>query len=356
MHASNNSSTVYSSEEQTADEYLRAFDTKVSAVLARISRATNAADVDSVCTSIDELHGELAAAVHILPAYDVRRAQETLGEVAAERETKSETLAPRKPFRFRRRRRGGSVNHGRETAVGGERSRDDLPSKADAEHDNDESDEVKAGPSVLEIADLDGSNPPIVYDPGSLMLRDVSMTRLRDASVQLADVSGAVRAVDLARCTLFIGPVTGSVHMTNCVDCEVHVAARQIRIHASKGCTFYVLAKSAPIIEDCAGLSFAPLNMTYDGLEAQLEQAGLSFGEHARECQTAISNPSPVATQHGVEWQQVKDFSWLQEGASPNWKTVEKSNMPPLVHLKVRRCSSHKPDRVDTIVGNSSSR
>jgi tubulin-specific chaperone C len=301
--------------ELTTAEFLREFDAKISSARSRIEAAETAYEVDSVCSAIDALHVDLSAAVYNLPAYDVRRAQETLGAVAAERQVKSETLNPPKPFRFRRRRQPSTSD----VSVGDPGATGFSVEKAGAGGRDEPS--LASGESlkVVTIANesrVDGRDCR-TFVPGSLRFRDVSMSRLSGMTVQLADVAGAVRAVDLSHCKIYIGPVAGSVHLTNCVGCEIYVAARQVRIHASSQCVFYVLARSSPIIEDCKQLMFAPYAMSYSGLEEQLDEAGL---------------PGTTADMDAIIGD-VKDFSWLQEGKSPNWAVLPRDDRPDIKHL-----------------------
>jgi tubulin-specific chaperone C len=302
---------------QTTAEWLREFDDKIAAARRRIEAAEAVQEVDSVCAAIDALHVDLAAAVCNLPAYDVRRAHETLGEVVAERQLKSEKLAPRQPFRFRHRRQRAAPAAAAPAAAASDRSVIDA-SPADGSAVSAAGGESR----VVSIADRGpdgGSGAPIAFGPGTLRHRDVSLTRLRGVTVQLADVSGAVRAVDLVDCTLYIGPVAGSVHLTGCLRCQIHVAARQVRVHKSSECVFYVLARSSPIIEDCSRLSFAPYALAYDGLGGQVRDAGLV---------SAAADAERVL-------RDVRDFSWLRDGDSPNWAFVEAADRPPAVRLDV---------------------
>lgn len=63
------------------------------------------------------------------------------------------------------------------------------------------------------------------------------------------------------------------------LDCVFHFGCfspSQLRIHGSRSVDFYVLVASGPIIEDCAGLRFAPWGLTYEGLHDQLQASGFA--------------------------------------------------------------------------------
>jgi|ERR1711934_623565 len=78
-------------------------------------------------------------------------------------------------------------------------------------------------------------------------------------------------------------------------------AVQQLRLHDSTGCDFYLRSRSDPIIEDCTGLRFAPYALEFEGIDTELEAAGL------------------VEAECSDKWCQVKDFKWLRQQQSPNW-------------------------------------
>ena len=114
----------------------------------------------------------------------------------------------------------------------------------------------------------------------------------------------ALRVDNLRRCHVYGGPVAGSLLLEGCEDCTFWLASRQIRLHHGVRCTFHLRVMSNPIIEDCSELSFAPYNIEYDGLRAQLVEAGLG------------------STSRGM-WKQVQDFKWHRAQHSPNWATID---------------------------------
>lgn len=91
------------------------------------------------------------------------------------------------------------------------------------------------------------------------------------------------------------GHVAGAAHLTNIHDSIVLVASRQFRMHDSSNCDVYLLAASRPIIEDCAGIRFAPLPRAY---------------------MTAHDEPADN------KWAQVDDFKWLRSEQSPHWREL----------------------------------
>jgi Tubulin binding cofactor C len=68
---------------------------------------------------------------------------------------------------------------------------------------------------------------------------------------QICHVLDALRLRGLSHCTVYCGPVRGSVYVEDCSDCTVVVACRQLRIHTTYRTDMYVHTLSGPIIEDC---------------------------------------------------------------------------------------------------------
>ena len=129
------------------------------------------------------------------------------------------------------------------------------------------------------------------------------LSNLTGCTIELLGVMQTLRLSNLRGCTVRCGPTARSVMMDKCIDCTIHVASHQIRIHESQGTTFYLLCRSRPIIEDCSGVSFGPYQLlSYSGAEEDLQQAGLSQEENL--------------------WDQVQDFNWLRTDPSPHYSLL----------------------------------
>ncbi|RLN99354.1 hypothetical protein DYB28_011998 [Aphanomyces astaci] len=115
-------------------------------------------------------------------------------------------------------------------------------------------------------------------------------------------MTSAIRGTELSHCTIYTGPIQGSLWLENCSNCTFVVVCRQLRVHHTSASAFYLRIKSHPIVEDCDGLGFAPYGLAYEGLGAQLDAAGLA-------CDTAL-------------WSQVDDFKWLRQTQSPHWRVL----------------------------------
>ncbi|KAF9277679.1 hypothetical protein BGZ68_009076 [Mortierella alpina] len=139
--------------------------------------------------------------------------------------------------------------------------------------------------------------------------KDVALTNLTECTINLVhDIPlGAIHIKNLRRCTLVIPPVSGSILLHDCEDCTIIGACHQSRMHDSKNLTIYLHVTSEPIIEDCTHMRFAPYPLA-DILPA--EQLARLF---------QIAQLDPVKNYYD----RVKDFNWLKQQQSPNWRLLE---------------------------------
>ncbi|KAF9091751.1 hypothetical protein BGX27_001965 [Mortierella sp. AM989] len=144
--------------------------------------------------------------------------------------------------------------------------------------------------------------------------KDVALTNLTDCTVNLVhDIPlGAIHIKNLKRCTLVIPPVSGSILLHDCEGCTLIGACHQSRMHTSNNMDIYLHVTSEPIIEDCTDMRFAPY-----GQILPAEQLDKLF-------EAAQLNPSKNY------YDKVKDFNWLRQQQSPNWRLLEASETKEL--------------------------
>ena len=82
-----------------------------------------------------------------------------------------------------------------------------------------------------------------------------------DMSIPTASTQpfAALTVKDVKSSLLICGNVSGSTHVTNVDSSVLLVTTRQFRMHQCRNCIVYLYINSDPIIEDCAGIRFAPL-------------------------------------------------------------------------------------------------
>ncbi|KAF9920993.1 hypothetical protein FBU30_009030 [Linnemannia zychae] len=143
--------------------------------------------------------------------------------------------------------------------------------------------------------------------------KDVALTNLTDCTVNLVHTLplGAIHIKNLKRCVLVIPPVSGSILLHDCEGCTLVGACHQSRMHTSTNMDIYLHVTSEPIIEDCTDMRFAPYPyqevLPSDQLMNLFVTAGLS--------------PEKNLFDH------VKDFNWLRQQQSPNWRLLNSSEI-----------------------------
>uniref|UniRef100_A0A7S2W7D6 C-CAP/cofactor C-like domain-containing protein n=1 Tax=Mucochytrium quahogii TaxID=96639 RepID=A0A7S2W7D6_9STRA len=255
-----------------------------------ISRVELGKKLDSLVDIVANMQSELAKATLYLAPYDIRLSSERISKCTADIEQARLTLAPRKKFSF------GSKRKAKKTS--------EKISKPQQQENNSN---MRAAEKVLE--GLSMSNEVLIRDKDDGVLsvddvkegQDVRFENVKKCTIHLKHQTGAVRFLNLSDCKVFIGPVAGSCFFENCKNCTFMIASRQIRIHDSQDCDFYLHVLSRPIIEHCKTLRFAPYALEYDLLQEQIEKSGLA------------------AERASTMWQDVDDFRWLRQQQSPNW-------------------------------------
>jgi len=247
--------------------------------------------LDSLKEIVDLMQKELTSATMYLPDYDVQSGSTKIAKCTSDIESARLNLAPRKKFAF-----GAKKKKQSQPVV------EEIPVLQP----------VRAAEKFLEQMTLDGNelvfqeeaNKTIVVEDKNKTDQDVRFSKLTNCIVELKHQTGAVRFLGLDNCKLYIGPVAGSCFFENCTNCVFMIASRQIRIHDTTSCDFYLHVLSRPIIEHCSNLKFAPYALSYASLETQLRDAGLE------------------ADRAADMWKDVDDFRWLKHQQSPNWSML----------------------------------
>ncbi|CAZ85520.1 unnamed protein product [Tuber melanosporum] len=175
------------------------------------------------------------------------------------------------------------------------RSSTSSPSTPQTESTTPTSDQLKADNII--ISSLAGkyithTQPP--SSTSSLLLSDISTSIILFPTTRTPLFSSAA-VKSVTNTLLFLsGAINGPIHLTSLSNTTVLVACQQFRMHDSKNLDVYLLCSSRPIIEDCSGIRFAPLDVDAGGEWESVKNL----------------------------WDQVDDFKWLKSGHSPNWEVM----------------------------------
>lgn len=240
-----------------------------------------------------------------LKVYDIRKAQEALQLLENDASKLEAKLIPRKKFGFKSRQFVKKTT---------EKSNDVTDSLKDLKiTETVVANGVGEQNKIKKIYNKYGDNTcmllgkvdeKLVLDAENVNKNDVLLSDLTRCTVKIYGTPNTLHMVSLVQCTILIGPVTTSVFVDDCRDCEFAFACQQLRLHNSTNCKVYLHVTSRAIIEDCTKIFVAPYNWTYDDQTNHFKLAGLD---------SKINN-----------WDSIDDFNWLStEKASPNWSILE---------------------------------
>ncbi|CAG7565572.1 unnamed protein product [Fusarium equiseti] len=293
--------------------------------------------IDHILASIAKLQNEVGDAADYTPSYDRKQYSETIKTLQDKLNETITRITPKSKFQFRRpktnhvdmgapendpRLSPGSLSRTKHdsTVTTGMASpppmKDDtlseLPSKETYKNYNEEMERPSASslrkPSFSAAKNIGISNHSnlhiILPSSASRATSSGSLTDLKgciiDMSIPTTEGSAfpGLAIKNVSKSLIVGGRVNGAVHITGVSDSTIVVVARQVRIHECSNVDIYLHCGSHPIIEDCAGMRFAPLPAPY---------------------RTDAEEPDEN------QWDQVDDFKWLKAGHSPNWTTLSEN-------------------------------
>ena len=149
---------------------------------------------------------------------------------------------------------------------------------------------------------------------------------------------------------------------TGVTDCQVALAAHQVRIHTSTGSSVFLDVGSNPVIEHCSAMGFGALTPHQRELLGVPESSAVQTATDASSAAPpgqpdsgsmgdgAMAQPQPTGAAAGAAagggsscWRAVQDFNWLRSTPSPNWWAP-------------RRCLAHGHVRYTTCFQNHNPR
>jgi len=285
---------------------VREFEASFAAAHAETSAACDelASLADAAATKL-EACGELVSGLHALiakvatalPMAILESSTRKTEELEAKLKAQRERLAPKKKFSFRNRTKVGGAPGADFAAAAAAAAAAPAAVSIDATT-NRHTDSFAAG-----LADMAGlrhaTDAQLMRPHGEDGSSNFCLEELANCEVRLLSSCRALYMRKLRGCTVLAAPVAGAIYVSDCTNCTFVIGTRQLRMHTSSDCTFYLHAASNPIIENCEGFRFAPYPPLPPALSGALAAAGLK----------AESNL----------WDQVDDFKWIKARQSPNW-------------------------------------
>lgn len=332
------------------EKFFRHFQAEITLIQDEIdSLATMAAvggerqaGIDKVLAGISRLSNEVMDATDFIPSYDQRAYSQAIKALTEKLNTTTGKLGPKSRFQFKARNTGtagtqqGATSDPRLRRPGGSDGSQDVERSNSAILDAEAGDALGSLPSFPDAKNYNeelsrpehagGVRKPSFSTAKNIALSDhTGLHIMLPSTASRATSSGSV--MNLTRCIvdmaiptstdapfaglalknikhslIVAGHVAGPAHITGIEDSIIVVAARQVRIHECKNVHIYLHCTSHPIIEDCSRMKFAPLPAYY-------------------------GNESTASDTN--QWDQVDDFKWLKDTASPNWSLmVEDARLP----------------------------
>ncbi|XP_013029537.2 tubulin-specific chaperone C [Anser cygnoides] len=244
---------------------------------------------DEAAARLQALQKLLTDSVRCLAPYELRQAQEAVARLQAALAARRQQLQPKKRFAFRALRKGAAP--GAQPGPAEPADEPPAPCRGVAEGE-------PGGPPLCGFSGAEGRE--LELGPEELLQRDVVLAELRGCRVRLRGNANTLRVRDCRGCTVLCGPVSTSVLVDGCSECQLVVACQQLRTHRTRDSRFYIQVTSRAVIEDCTKVSFAPYAWSYPGIERDFESSGLDRNRN--------------------NWNLVDDFDWLaSDKPSPNW-------------------------------------
>ena len=238
-----------------------------------------------VFQDLNRMRKFLADSTYYLPQRNIMKAQDSLLALQNLFEKKKEEIFPKKKFAF------SSKKKLTENTVGLSSSKLESVNTAN-----------KVQYVVLHIF-CDEDSKVLTKSEEDVNSKDLDISRLKNCVVILKGNPAALHINNLTDCKIFCGPVSGSIFITECINCVFVLACQQLRIHKTIESQFYIHVTSKAIIEDCKLVSFAPYNWHYSTIDSHYQSSQLN---------TSVNN-----------WNLVDDFNWLAvDLQSPNWSII----------------------------------
>ncbi|KAJ0060654.1 hypothetical protein NL108_016833 [Boleophthalmus pectinirostris] len=266
---------------------------EVSELVRRVGPAANRAEAEQLleraAAKTAQLQKFLNDSMLFLTQYDLRQSQEALRSLQSALNDARDEAMPKKKFTFRARSKATEKS---------EKTPTETPTQDTTTTDGGgtETDTEQCGFSNLSDANLTKTAEEIEK-------RDVLLTGLKNCKVKLLGSCATLHLKHIESCEILCGPVSGSVFVDQCRDSVLALACQQLRTHNTSSTRVYLHVTSRAIVEDCAGVGFAPFAWSYPGLERDFLVSGLDPSRN--------------------NWNLVDDFNWLVPGTqSPNWSVI----------------------------------
>ncbi|XP_022086906.1 protein XRP2-like [Acanthaster planci] len=112
--------------------------------------------------------------------------------------------------------------------------------------------------------------------PGKVNGQQFLIKNCQNCHIYVFDHSATITVDKCLDCTIFLGPIKGSVFLRNCTSCKCVIACQQFRSRDCKAIDVFLHCGSQPIIEASTKMRFGCFQYQYPELTDQFTKSGLS--------------------------------------------------------------------------------
>ena len=120
----------------------------------------------------------------------------------------------------------------------------------------------------------------LVKDSDTLRGSSLLVHRCRQSQLFLPSRLQGLKVTKCEGLMMVVGAVRGTVRVSGCRNSTLVVTARRLMVQACVNCTFHLFSPSKPLVGPSShNITFAPLNINYEGLAGDMKEAGLEPGD-----------------------------------------------------------------------------
>jgi hypothetical protein len=255
------------------------FREKYDAINKELEEFKEGGNIDQLFLSFNDLKEYFINASYSLTLYDKRLYGEQLDKLEKSLQECREKNQPRKKFTFSKKIEKKKETENKEPILA-------------APQETTQTDSLSL---IKGIENKTGENLTLGQNDLDASFKLMNLERCH---INLHGKMKTIYLKNLKNCVINIGVIGGACFIDNCVECELQLAAHQVRIHNSNKTVFRLFATSKPIIEHCTNLKFGQYNYRYEGFDQNFAETKFTGKENL--------------------WDQVQDFNWLKQDKSNN--------------------------------------
>lgn len=312
-----------------------------SLLLPQTTVSNRQAVIDDAMVGIAKLSTELADASGELPSYDQRSYNQAIKALNDKLTMARASYAPKTKFSFKNKRLAAPISEADSTHTSRSATPTHLQDPDSQSRGRPTPAFAEASSHVLAGQDMerneDGSrhfedqdqwillnaekDAYVNWPPSRMVEADDSARPQHGKTCIVSDMSNSIIKIDTkgnvpvpsaltlnttVRSLVLAPDIRGAAHITGLRNSVLVLSCHQFRMHKSNHVDVYLYCNNRPIIEDCIDIKFACIPSVF-------QTAGHDTGQAVE---------GSISSQQNM-FDQVDDFKWLRNEASPNWRPMQ---------------------------------